>query len=322
MFIDAFKTTYGSILELVILGAVGFFIVKRNIIREEGVRVLSDLVIGLFLPCLMFIEITKRFSFSVYPDWWIFPVYSAFVTFVGYALGSVFIKFDSSLRKNSGEFLGISTFQNSGYLPLPLVAALLPTGVAQEMFILIFLFLLGFNMTIFSLGVMILAPKQKDNRFDFRHMFNAPVVATLLALLAVFLNLQKSIPLFVDRPIDIMGRCAVPLSILVVGGNLAALKPGQSSDVKALAFSLIIKLVLLPLIFLGFVLSAKLSPLTGLLLILQASMPPAALLSVISKNNNSGARLINQAIFYGHLISILTIPIFLALYWTLAGKSF
>jgi predicted permease len=74
MFIDAFKTTYGAIVELVLLGVVGFFIVKRNVIKDEGVKALSDLVIGLFLPCFMFSEIAGRFSFSIYPNWWMFAV--------------------------------------------------------------------------------------------------------------------------------------------------------------------------------------------------------------------------------------------------------
>jgi len=322
MFIEAFRTTYVAILELVFLGAIGFYIVKRNFVSDEGLRVLSGLVIGLFLPCFMFSEIIRRFAFDLYPDWWILPLYSFLITFVGYACGALVLAADKTLKKNAGEFLSITAFQNSGYLPLPLVAALLPQSMADQMYILIFLFLIGFNMTIFSFGVMILTPKGREQRFDYRHMFNAPVVATLLALILVFFNLNKLIPVFVIRPVDILGRCAVPLSILVVGGNLAALKMNQGVDIRSLSLALLIKLIILPLIFLGFVLAAGLDPMIGLLLILQAAMPPAALLSVISKNHNQGGKLINQSIFYGHILSILTIPLYLALFWALSGKSF
>ncbi len=322
IFLDAFKTTFGSILQLVILGAVGFFIVKRNILSDDGIKALSDLVIGLFLPCFMFSSIIQRFDFNMYPDWWILPLYSILITFVGYACGAIFLKLDKSLNKNPGEFLGITTFQNSGYLPIPLVAALLPHEAAQEMFILIFLFLIGFNMMIFSFGVMILTPKSKEQRFDYRHMFNAPVIATLFGLVLVFFNAHTVLPQFLKDPVDILGRCAIPLSILVVGGNLAAIKTNHASDIKPLSYSLLVKLVILPLLFLGFVLIAKPQPLVGLLIMLQAAMPPAALLSVITKNQNQAGRLVNQAIFYGHILSILTIPLVLALYWTLCGKSF
>ena len=319
MFIQAFGTTLGAILELAFLGAIGFFIVKRHIVTEAGLKTLSDLVIGLFLPFFMFSEITKRFSFDLYPDWWVLPLLSFLITSVGYLCGLLVIPLDKKLSFYRGEFLGITSFQNSGYLPLPLVATLLPKEMAQEMYILIFLFLLGFNMTIFSVGLMLLSP-QKTKKFDLRHIFNGPVIATLLALLLVALKIGEHLPKIISNPVDILGRCAIPLSILVVGGNLAVLQCKIVSYIKPMIYGLIIKLALLPLIFIAFVYFVRPSPLVGLLLVLQAAMPPAALLSVISRAQKSEECLISQAIFYGHIISILTIPLFLALYWTLCGK--
>ena len=314
MFLDLFKTTFQAIFELVLLGLLGFWLVKRTIVREEGLKMLSDLVIGLFLPFFMFSEIIKRFTFSLYPDWWIFPILSLLITAVGYICGLLVLSADKSLRLHEQEFLGVVSFQNSGYLPLPLVTSLLVPVIAQEMYIYIFLFLLGFNLTIFSFGVFLLSPKEGQRRFDLKNMFNAPVVATLLALSCVFFNINKILPEVVTSPVELLGRCAIPLSILVVGGNLASIKTKVITHLKPISFALVIKLVILPLIFLGFVLVVRPKPLVGLLILLQAAMPPAALLSVISKNQNHGDRLISQVIFYGHLASIFTIPLFLALY--------
>ncbi len=322
MFLQTFKTTFGSILELVLLGSVGFFVIKRDIIKPEGLKMLSSLVIGLFLPCFMFSEIVSRFSFDIYPDWWMFPVYSVFITFVGYAAGSLFLVIDKTLNKNAGEFLGVCSFQNSGFLPLPLVAAILAAPAAEEMFILIFLFLIGFNMTIFSFGVMILASGSKEKKLDYRHIFNAPVIATLVALLAVFTKANTVLPHFALHPVEILGRCAIPLSILVVGGNLAKLDTSKGLELKPVGLSLLLKLVVMPLLFLGFIILAEPKPLVGLLLLLQAAMPPATLLSVITKNKNQQGSIINQAIFYGHILSIFTIPVFLAIYRICVGKLF
>ena len=314
IFFQAFKTTFGSIFELVLLGVVGFYVVKRAFITDEGLKAFSDLVIGLFLPLFMFSEIIKRFSFSLYPDWWIFPILSLLITAVGYLCGLLFLSADRSFAPDEQEFLGIVSFQNSGYLPLPLVTCLLIPAVAQEMYIYIFLFLFGFNLTIFSFGVFLLSPRGKKRHFDAKNMFNAPVVATLLALACVFFKVNRILPKVMTEPIDLLGRCAIPLSILVVGGNLASIKSKVITHLRPISLALVIKLVILPIIFLGFVVLVKPKPLVGLLILLQAAMPPAALLSVISKNQNHGDRLISQAIFYGHLISILTIPLFLAFY--------
>ncbi|MFB3919295.1 MAG: AEC family transporter [Candidatus Velamenicoccus archaeovorus] len=319
MFFHSFSTTCQAILELVILGAVGFFLIRGKIISEEGLNTLSGLVIGLFLPLLMFSEITARFSFRQFSDWWVFPLLSVLMTAVGYLLGLLLVGLDRSLIQQEGPFLGIAMFQNSGYLPLPLVASLLAPGAVSDMFIYIFLFLLGFNMTIFSFGVFVLSCKGRACSFDYKDMFNAPVIATLLALAAVFFGWTRFIPPFVSKPVEMMGRCAIPLSIIVVGGNLALIRIRSLKHVRPLVLSLIVKLLFVPLVFLVFVLLVKPKPLVGLLLMLQACMPPAALLSVIAKNQKLEEGLINQAIFYGHVASIFTIPLFLGLYGVFSG---
>lgn len=327
MFLESFKVTSLAILELVFLGSVGFFLVKRSIVGHEGLRLLSDLVIGLFLPFFMFSEIVSKFDFSLYSDWWIFPLYSFFVTVVGFACGYLFLFFDKSFRADKEEFLGITSFQNSGYLPLPLVAVLLPQGLADQVYIYIFLFLLGFNMTIFSCGIMLLcsngralgSSKGACLKFDVKHMLSAPVIATLLALLCVFLKIHTVLPQVLMRPMASLGQCAIPLSVLVVGGNLALYKSKGINHFKSISFALIAKLIIMPLIFLGFIILIKPKPLVGFLLLLQAAMPPAALLSVISKKLEHRDHLISQSIFFGHMISIFTIPLFLAIFWAIPG---
>jgi hypothetical protein len=153
-------------------------------------------------------------------------------------------------------------------------------------------------------------------------MFNAPVIATLLALAAVFFGATRWIPPVISKPVEMLGRCAIPLSILVVGGNLALIRVRSMKHAGPLISGLVIKLLILPLVFLIFVILVKPKPLVGLLLMLQACMPPAALLSVIAKNQKVEEGLINRAIFYGHLASIVTIPLFLGLYGIFCGPIY
>lgn len=304
-------------MELALLGLAGYALIARKIVSEEGLETLSRLVVGLFLPLFMFTEIISRFNLRDFPYWWIFPLLSLLLTAAGYALGLIVLRFDRSLKGQEGSFLGISTFQNSGYLPLPLVAGMLPPDLASDMFIYIFLFLLGFNMTIFSFGVVILSRGCSDaskRNVCYKDMFNAPVIATIAALVVVFLRLQDFIPPVLMRPGQMLGRCAIPLSIFVVGGNLALIRIHSLKNIRPLAIGLAIKLLILPLAMLFLLFVFKPRPLVGLLLIIQACMPPAAFLSVIARNEKLEEELVNQAILYGHILAILTIPLFLGLY--------
>lgn len=322
MFLESFGITLRAILECVLMGALGFWLVRRLVLGPEGLQALSDLIVGVFLPFFMFSEIVARFRFDLYPAWWAFPLLSVVMTAVGYFLGRLVLFCDRSLEGEGREFLGVVSFQNSGYLPLPLMASLLPAALAKEMFIFIFLFLLGFNMTLFSFGTFLLSREGKARQLDFKAVLNPPVVATLLALGCVFFGVHERLPLVMLRPMETLGRCTIPLSILVVGGNLASIRCEVRPYIKPVLYALLIKLVVLPLVFLLPILFFKPRPLVALLILLEAAMPPAALLSVIAKNQRLGGCLINQATFYGHLLGIVTVPIFLALFWTLAGKFF
>ncbi len=313
---QAFSTTFGAIFQLVVIGAVGFFLVRRSVISESGLNMIGGLVIKVFLPLLMFTEITRRFNLQLFPDWWIFPLLSLVVSAAGLGAGYLVLRFDNHV-KHPHEFLSLTTFQNSGYLPLPLVAALLPRTQADIMFIYIFLFLLGFNMTIFSFGYYLLNPAA-DRRFDPRKMFNPPVLATLTALLVAFAGAGRFVPELLLEPAALLGRCAIPLSILVVGGSLALMKV-EKGALRPLTYALLIKLVFLPLFFLCAVVVFRPPPMMGFLLILQAAMPSAVLLSVVCRSQDCGDRLVSPAIFYGHLASIVTIPLMLSLFRIFSG---
>jgi len=307
----AFTTTFVAILQLVIIGVVGFFLIRRKAVSESGLTMIGGLVIKIFLPLFMFTEIVQRFSLERFPNWWMFPLLSVLVTAVGLGAGYLVLRVDDGI-KHPREFLSLTAFQNSGYLPLPLVAALLPRGNADTMFIYIFLFLLGFNMTMFSLGTFLLNP-QPTRRFSARKMFSPPVLAILTALLVAICGAGRFIPQALIKPAELLGRCAIPLSLLVVGGNLALMHI-EKGNRRSMTLALLVKLVFLPFFFLCVIVLLRPPPLVSLLLVLQAAMPPAVSLSVVCRSQDCGDKLVSPAIFYGHIASIITIPIVLALF--------
>ena len=71
----------------------------------------------------------------------------------------------------------------------------------------------------------------------------------------------------------------------------------------------------MPAIGLWLVYILKLPELFGLLIVLQLAMPPATNLSVIVSHYRKEDLLVSQGIFYGHVVSIVTIPLFLSFYF-------
>lgn len=317
MFLSVFKTTSLAIIEIFILGLLGFFLIKRKILSYEGLDGISRLVIEVTLPLFIFSKFIKEFRFSLYPNWWIFPILSIVLTLVGFAIASFFI-WTTRNPNEKRQFLSLVGFQNSGYLPLPLIAALLPSVEANQMFIYLFLFLVGFNLLMWSFGVYLLT-YQKNRRFEFASLFSPPVVATLVGLLFVSLGLENSIPNFIFRPLQMVGDSTLPLAMFVVGANLAELEFDKKINLRALFFIVLTKLIIMPLVILLILINIKtrIAYLVALLLLMQAAMPPATSLSVIIRHYKKDDYLINPAIFIGHIISIFTIPILLSLFFFL-----
>lgn len=314
MFMESFKITSLAVAQIFLLGALGYFLIKKNMLGHEGLGALSRLVIEITLPFMIFSQLIKDFSFNLYSNWWVFPLISIAVTAAGLIIGSAFIGFIHG-EQHKMQFLSLTTFQNSGYLTLALVAALLPADKLKPMFIYIFLFLLGFNLVLFSLGAYILS-FTKEKKFELGSLFSPPVTAILFSLILIFFGFDKFVPEAVLKPLRMVGDCTLPLAMLVVGGNLASIHLGHI-DRKVMTLAILIKLIILPALGLWVVIKFKFPELMGLLILMQLAAPSATTLSLITRHYKKEDLLISQGIFLTHIISLVTLPLFLSLYFTL-----
>ena len=313
-FIASFKVTISAVVQIFVLGATGFFLVRRNILSEEGLRSLSRLTIEVIFPVFIFSRLTRDFSFTAYSNWWVFPLMSLAITVSGFIIGSILTGFIKG-GKHKIQFLTLVGFQNSGYLPLAMVAALLPKEQAGTAFIYIFLFLLGFDLLMWSFGVYMLT-SEAAKKFELGSLFSPPVIANLVSLFLVAVGINKFIPHFISVPAEMIGNCTLPIAMFIVGGNIASIHLGRV-DKKAMFLMVLGKLIILPVVGLWLILRLKLPELLGLLILMQLAMPPATSLSVIIRHYKKEDLLISQGVFFGHIISIITIPVFLSLYFTL-----
>jgi hypothetical protein len=315
MFLGYFKITGLAMAQIFILAALGYILVKKNILSHEGLDALSRLLIQVIFPALILTQMLQNFSFNLYPDWWIFPLISLAITAAGLIVGWALLK-SLKAKTHKLQFLSLIAFQNSGYLPLAMAAAIFSGRQADNIFIFIFLFLLGFDLVAWSLGIHLLT-YEKQVKFRLRSIFSPPVVANLASLTLVSLGLNKLIPAGIFKPLQMVGNCTLPLAMLVVGGNVA-LAQLKNIDKKTVFIFLLGKLIILPALGLVLVLWLALPHLLGFLIVMQLAMPSATSLSVIIRHYKKEDALISQGVFFSHIFSLFTIPLFLSLYLSLA----
>jgi len=310
-FFASLKSTTTAILQIALLGLCGYYAVKMKAVLIEHLQFLSKLVINFLLPCFIFIELVENFTFSIFTNWWIFPLLSICITLLGVCIALFLITLDKSLNRYRHEFVSLIAFQNSGYLPLMLVALLFPAALKEQMYVYIFLFLLGFNLIIWSVGSWYLT-KKENATWQMRSLLTPPIIATVVALLTVLLRAQQFIPQIATTPLHMLGKCALPLAIFVVGGNLALASiriRGKSTPLFYIVFA---KLVIVPTIALAVIALTRPSYAVSFLFLLECAVPSATSLGVITHLRKSSDTLISVGIFWTHVISLITIPLFLS----------
>lgn len=313
MFIEHFQITGIAVLQIFLLSAIGFLLVKKGFLSGGGLEDLSRLVMDVALPVLIFCQLIRDFSFSLYPNWWVFPLISIAITVSGLLVGFLFIRFIDKEQEKL-QFLSLVAFQNSGYLPLALVAALFPAQRLGEIFIYLFLFLMGFNLVMFSLGVHILN-FHKEKRIKLSSLLSMPVLATLFSLVVIYLGMGKFFPDSLIKPLRMLGDTTLPLAMVVVGGNLAQINL-KDINKKAAALLVLAKMIILPLLGMVFLRIFNISGLFGLLILIQLAMPSAVTISTILRASKKEDLLASQGIFITHVAALITVPAFLILYFS------
>jgi hypothetical protein len=165
----------------------------------------------------------------------------------------------------------------------------------------------------FSLGMYLLS-FHNNKKFEFSSLLSVPVISTIISLLFVFFGWGKLVPQFVLSPLKMIGDCTMPLAMLVVGGSLAKIHLGHI-DKKAMFLLALVKLIILPVLGLLLIVKFRIPSLIGLLIILELAVPSATTLSVLIRHVKKEDLLITQGIFFSHLVSIITLPLLLSLYF-------
>lgn len=298
-----------AIIKLVIIALFGYLLYRRSIITDEVLRFLTSFIINFSLPFLMFTNLINQSDKVKQYPLWIFIVISAGIFLGGYCLGLVVVFWRrQALWK---EFIGLVSFQNSGYLPMNIALFLFPPALREVFLVYLFLYLLGFNVIMWSIGSFFIFKKRKD-AFELKRLFTPPITGTLLALAFIYTNTTRVIPALLVDSLAMIGEMSFVLSMIVLGCWLARLRlTGFMNQFISLSAVILLKLVALPLFAVFIVIRWHLCSLLGVFIVLEAAMPSAATLPIVAQLHDADSAFISQGVFITHLVAIITVPFWL-----------
>ncbi|MBN3040057.1 MAG: AEC family transporter [Candidatus Omnitrophica bacterium] len=298
-----------TILKLSIIALFGFILYKKGLINDGILKFLTGFVVNFTVPFLIFSNLIENHEVVLGYSLWKF----LFISIAIFSSGLLLAIITSGRHKHKfkREFLSLVSFQNAGYLPMNLAVFLFSGVLRQAFLVYVFLHLLGFNIIMWSVGSFFIF-KEKEESFNLKSLFTAPIISTAIGLLFVYTKAAAVIPAIILDPVRMIGDVSFVLSMIVLGSWLAKVElQGSRSKTALIAKVAVNKLVVLPLIFFLILIIINQRSLLGVFVVLQTAMPSAASLPIIASMRRADNDFISQGVFFTHICSIITIPVWL-----------
>lgn len=302
--LQSFLTVGQQILTLYLLLVVGFVLGKVKLLDDRASVALSSLVMYVVSPCMMVVAFQRPLEHTALHNFGVVTGVSAVLHVVFIAAAMLLIRDRDHERQNCLRFAAV--FSNCGFMGYPLMAALLGSiGVFYGS-----AYVIVFTILSWTWGVYVITGDRSQLRLK-PLLLNPGVISVVLAM-ALYLG-QVTVPEPLMVPINYLADLNTPLPMLVVGyqlshANFKAALQGISSWV-----TLVLRLLVLPLTSLGICLALNVSHDLTLVLLIAASAPPAALLSMFAARFGKDTALTSSLVSVQTAISALTMPVLVGL---------
>ncbi len=302
---DTFLVVLESVLILLGIGAIGFWVTRRGVIPENVLGFLSRLAIDIALPCLVFASIMSNFSPEESPDWWKLPIW--WLLFAAISLVLTLITMFISKKETRGEF-GMNLFyQNGLFFPLIIISGIF--GTDAPYLPQLYIFIIIHPVMFFSTYQLFFRDRKKGKAMQWNRIFNPILIATLLAIIVQLFEARDYLPDFLQSILEILGAMALPLIMIILGGSiyLDFKQKGRIYYTEIIKF-LAVKNIVFPLAVLGILLLLKPEYGIALIFILQAAVPPITGTPIVTERAGGNKSISNQFVFASFIFSVLSIP--------------
>ena len=297
---------------------IGYLAVRLRLLPAGTIWCLSTFVIAIALPSLILSTLARELHYELLPEMVRCLATGVLLNGLGLALALAARRlFLPASQPGRRPFLSLAALQNSGYLPIPLTAAILPPDQQATGLLLVFIYIFVMGFIFWSLGVRLIARPQSFNGLaaNLRQVANPPLIAMLVGLFFLIPPVHAGYArlTLLQEGLAALGSTTIPLVLIILGGSFATIT-GTTSGRRIVTLAAAIKLVVIPSLTLTMVLLLAPERIFAFALILQAAMPAAMNHIVVAQEYDGDVALASRALFVQYLLSVITVPVFLLLY--------
>jgi predicted permease len=313
--VSVFVITLEAVLALLGIGVLGFWIIGRRRVPSDTLAFLQSLAIDIALPLLVVGNLISDFSPQAYPDWWRMPLWWLGFTIVAFALSlSASFLVGKEIRS---EFTISLFYQNGLFFPVLIIGGLF--GGDNPYLVPLFLFLIFHPSMIFSTYTLFFGKRIQKEKLNWRRIVNPVLVATVVGLVIGLVSANEYIPRFLTTIVTMVGAIAIPLIMLILGGNIYSDFMYKADNnrrwyIREVIKFVVIKNVVFPLIFLALLLWLRPDSTIALIVMLQAAVPPITAIPIFVERCGGNRQIVSQFVVASFIFSVFSIPALIYLF--------
>lgn len=283
--------------------AMGFYFNKKHILDQETSKKLSSMVINFTAP-LLIISSAGQVSGDNQKEI-LLMLFSGLALYAMFPLLSMVITRIIGVPSDcSGTYRSMLMLANVAFIGYPVVQALY--GDSAIFYTTIFNF--GYNVLFYAYATFLL---DKDagrvSRFDPRHLLSTGLAAGILALLIPFSGL--SLPDIILQPFSFIGSVTTPLSMLIIGSNMANYPLRDLFSERKVYIVTFIRLLVMPLLTALYMNLLTDNKLLVCMTAMTIGMPIGSMVAMATSGYEKQGRIASISVVLSTICSMATIPI-------------
>lgn len=275
--------------------------------------VFSKLVMKISLPLYMLCQMEKDFTHDslirIAPDL-ILPFASIFLAYI---VGRIAAKVLHIRRERQGVFVTCFFIANTIFIGLPVNLALFGTQSVPS----VMLYYMANTTMFWTLGIYHIVNDSQGGKGNMplfsaqtiKKVFSPPLMGFLIGLALVLANIK--LPDFLLTSFQYVGNMATPLSLLVIGIEMAGIYLSDIHWDRDVVGALIGRFLVCPACVLALLPFIPVTPMSAQVFTMQASMPAMTQMTVVAKSIGADVRYSTQVTFITVVMGIVVIPLYM-----------
>lgn len=280
--------------------AVGYYCRKKDIFSDEMRGKLTDFVVLITLPCMVFSSFRMEFSMDSLVKGGTALLIAAAMAMVALVAGKYLFNGFQQREKCIMQYGTLVT--NSGFAGLPIVSG----AFGDEGLFLGSLFIIPTRILMWSAGISLFTTGGTRRERTKKVMTNPAIIAVFIGL--IWMIFQLPLPGFLDTAIDHLGDCTSPLAMALVGAILADVPLRGVWEPKAL-YLVLIRQIILPIVCLLALKAIHMDPLTTGVSVTLSGMPIGSTTAILAQKYGADAQFASKCVFISTVTSLITVPV-------------